>query len=129
MIYFKSPLLSIILCIGLLLIYLKLVVVFPVVPGVAVVLPAFAFPSLVVLLDEFPEVVPVLDEELAVLPPLDAESFPGVVTVAGELSSSTFILSSLPVASFDTAYIPKFCFTYSYNILYFLWISICCRWL
>ena len=46
----------------------------------------------------------VFDGFVVVFPP-SVFPFPGAVTFAGELSSSTFILSSLPEASFVTAYI------------------------
>lgn len=96
-------------------------------PVVVLVFPVFPEFVLPVLLDVFPGFVPgVVDDEPDVLPVLDVESVPGVVICAGELSSSTFILSSLPVASFVTAYIPKFCFAYSYNILYFFRVCISC---
>ena len=46
----------------------------------------------------------VFDGFVGLFPP-SVFPFPGAVTFAGELSSSTFILSSLPEASFVTAYI------------------------
>lgn len=83
--------------------------------GLLLLLAALPVPEVLpVVFEPFPLlVVPLLFvfEGFDVFPPsllpVDGFSVPGVVTFAGELSSSTFILYSLPEASVVTAYTPN----------------------